>query len=158
LLPALGFSLSLAYCVSFSSLSRSSRFFCQLFALLCAFLLSKSAKKSLQCSLFFFQNLLKNLFSVGFPPPPWGFCFLPSCWLLSNVVCTFFPRGVLAVTCSLSFSYLCISVFLWASCFVKCVFAFVCFFCVFFWWGACFSSWRVFLCVCVLVHFAATGF
>jgi hypothetical protein len=104
-------------------------------------------------ALFFFQNLLKNLFSVGFvfffpPPLPRGFCFLPSCWLLSNVVCTFFPQGVLAVTCSLSFSYLCISVFLRASSFVKCVFPFVCFFAFFLGGG------RVFLvegsfCVCV---------
>ncbi len=69
---------------------------------------------------------------------------------------------LLAVTCSLSFSYLCISVFLRASCFVKCVFPFICFFAFFFfWWRACFSSWRVFVCVCVCVcscPFCCNGF
>jgi hypothetical protein len=93
-----------------------------------------------------------------FPPPAFarGFCFLPSCWLLSNVVCTFFPRGVLAVTFSLSFSYLCIFVFLRASCFVKCVFPFVCFFAFFFFF---FGGGRVFLvdgsfCVSVCVFWS----
>jgi hypothetical protein len=47
-------------------LASSSRFFCQLFAILCAFLLLKSAKKSLQCWVFFFP-----------PPGPSELLFSP---------------------------------------------------------------------------------
>ncbi len=72
LLPALGFSLSslslsLTVFPFLPFLASSSRFFCQLFALLCAFLLSKSATKSLQCwGVFFFPS--RSLGAFVFSP------------------------------------------------------------------------------------------
>ncbi len=99
LLPALGFSLSLSLTVFLflPFLASSSRFFCQLFALLCAFLLSKSAKNSLQCWVFFSP-----------PPPPSGLLFFSPHAGSFQMQCAYFFLEVYSLLHVLSPSLICV--------------------------------------------------